>query len=176
MWQVLTDHFKRYPAQERVIRLMIQHGLRIHKKTVWCGDIELTDTAVARSAGVDRRIVAATVETVLQNPALHAALERFVPTLHLKDAAPYMGCGVLEITATDAHRHGILAGISRIIADAGISIRQAVVEDADFTDTPLIYVVTQTPLPAHLIPELQRVAGIRSVTVRAVPTLEPVTA
>jgi uncharacterized protein len=170
MWQVLTDHFRRYPAQERVVRLMIQNGLRIHDGKVFAGEVEIADTAIGRAADVDRRIVRSTVETISRDPDLRRAFTRFAPTLHLKDVAPALGCGVLEIVANDAHQTGILAGVSQVISSAGISIRQAIVEDPEFSDEAVLFVVTERPVPGDLVPQLQRVPGVKSVTLRG---LEP---
>lgn len=165
MWQVLIDHFRRYPAQERVVRLMIENGLRIHDGKLCAGPIEVADTAIGRAADVDRRIVRSTVETILQDSRLERVFARTVPTLHLKDVAPELGCGVIEIIPTNASQPGILAGVSKAIADARISIRQAIVEDPDFTDEPKLYVITEARVPGHLIPVIQAVSGVKGVTV-----------
>ena len=165
MWQVLIDHFRRYPAQERVVRLMIQHGLRIHDGKVFAGAVELADTAIGRAADVDRRIVRSTVETVSQDPRLQRVFTRFAPTLHLKDVAPELSCGVIQIIPTNASQPGILAGVSKVIADANLSIRQAIVEDPDFTEEPKLFVVTEARVPGSVIPQLQAVPGVRGVTV-----------
>lgn len=165
MWQVLIDHFRRYPAQERVVRLMIQHGLHIDDGKIHAGSVEVADTAVARAANVDRRIVRSTVETILENPQLQRVFTRFQSTLDMKDVAPELDCGVIEIIPTNASRPGILAGVSRVISDARLSIRQAIVEDPDFTDEPRLYVVTEDRVPGNLIPVLQAVEGVKGVTV-----------
>lgn len=165
MWSTLIDYFRRYPAQERIVRLMIQLGLRIHDSEVYCGPVRLTDTALARAAGVDRRIVTATVRTIVEHPELSQAFTRFRPTLHLKDAAPAMGWGVVEIEPENADSPGILSGVSTVISQEGLSIRQAIVDDPDFIEEPRLFVVTQRPLPAHMIPQIQQVPGVRSVTV-----------
>lgn len=165
MWQVLIDHFRRYPAQERVVRLMIQAGLRIRDNKIHAGDVEVADTAVARAANVDRRIVRSTVETILKDPDLQEAFTRFLPTLHLKDVAPKLGCGVIEIIPTDANTPGILAGVSRVIAHADLNIRQAIVEDPEFFDQARLFVVTGERVPGDLIQPLQDVPGVRGVTV-----------
>jgi uncharacterized protein len=165
MWQVLIDHFRRYPAQERVVRLMIDHGLRIHEGTICAGTIEISDTAIGRAADVDRRIVRSTVETILGDARLSRVFTRLAPTLHLKDVAPDLGCGVIEVSVADARQPGILAGVSRLISDAGISIRQAIVEDPDFTENPKLVVVTEARVPGSLIPQLQDVPGVKGVTV-----------
>lgn len=165
MWQVLIDHFRRYPAQERVVRLMIEHGLHIRENKIHAGSVEVADTAVARAANVDRRIVRSTVETILQDTSLERVFTRFLPTLDLKDVAPEIGCGVIEIIPTNAGQPGILSGVSQVIAEAGLSIRQAIVEDPDFTDQPRLFVVTENRVPGELIPVLQDVPGVRGVTV-----------
>ncbi len=167
MWDRLIEHFRRYPAQERVVKLMIHHGFRInpadHK--IFAGPIELADTAVGRAANVDRRIVQATIRTILEDAELAQAFTRFAPTMHLKDAAPPLGLGVIEIIPTNASRPGILAGVSRVIAEHGHSIRQAIVDDPDFTDQPRLFVVTEAAVTGDLVPDLQRVQGVRAVTV-----------
>jgi predicted regulator of amino acid metabolism with ACT domain len=170
MWAVLIDHFRRYPAQEKVVRLMIQNGLRIERGKVMAGTVAVSDTAMARAAMVDRRIVRATVQTIAADAQLSRVFGRFAPTLHLKDVAPAMGAGVVQVVADDANQPGILAGVSQVIAQAGLSVRQAIVEDPDFTDEPVLFVVTGTPIPGALVPELQRVRGVKSVTLRSLET------
>lgn len=165
MWQVLIDHFRRYPAQERVVRLMIQNGLRIHDGAICAGDIEIADTAVGRAADVDRRIVRSTVEAILADSRLERVFTRLAPTLHLKDVAPELGCGVIEIIPTNASQPGILAGVSKVISDARLNVRQAIVEDPEFMDEPRLFVVTEARVPPHLIPAMQAVPGVKGVTV-----------
>lgn len=165
MWQVLIDHFRRYPAQERVVRLMIEHGLRIHEGAICAGVIEIADTAIGRAADVDRRIVRSTVETIMADARLSRVFTRLAPTLHLKDVAPDLGCGVIEIVVADARQPGILTGVSKVISDHRISIRQANVEDPDFTENPKLFVVTESRVPGAIIPLLQAVPGVRGVTV-----------
>jgi len=165
MWQVLIDHFRRYPAQERVVRIMIQYGLRIEDDKIHAGTVEIADTAIGRAANVDRRIVRSTVETILADERLQRVFTRFRPTLHLRDVAPMLGCGVIEIIPQDAAQPGILAGVSKVIAESQINVRQAIVEDPEFTDEARLFVVTEERVPGHLIPLLQNVEGVRGVTV-----------
>lgn len=164
MWAALIDYFQRFPAQEKIARLLIKNGLSIRDGGVYSGEIQLSDSALGRAAGVDRRIVSATVRTIEANPELHKVFSRFQPTLHLKDVAPNLGWGVIEIIPDNASRPGILSGVSSLIARESISIRQAVVDDPDFSDAPRLFIVTEKPVPPSLIPELQRVPGVRSVT------------
>lgn len=165
MWAALIDYFQRYPAQEKIARLLIRNGLAIRDGKVFSGTIELSDSALGRAAAVDRRIVAATVRTIEANPELHKVFSNFQPTLHLKEVAPTLGWGVIEIVPDNASRPGILAGVSSVISREGVSIRQAVVDDPDFSDAPRLFIVTERPVPPGLIPEMQKVPGVKSVTV-----------
>lgn len=165
MWAVLMEHFQRYPAQEKIVRLLIRYGLRIRDGKIYCGDVELSDSAVGRAAGVDRRIVSATAQTIERNGELAKIFTHFAPTLHLKDVAPNLGWGVIEIVPDNASRPGILSGVSSVISAEGISIRQAVVDDPYFSEEPKLFIVTEKSVPSSLIPTMQRVPGVKSVTV-----------
>lgn len=165
MWAALMEHFQRYPAQEKIVRLLIKNGLCIKDGKIYSGDVELSDSAVGRAAGVDRRIVSATAQTIERNPELARIFTHFQPALHLKEVAPNLGWGVIEIVADNAGRPGILAGVTNVIANEGISIRQAVVDDPYFSEEPKLFIVTEKPVPSTLIPLVQRVQGVRSVTI-----------
>src|SRR2546430_3550299 len=88
MWARFRHYFKGFPAQEKVAQLMVMYGLRVHEGNVYAGDVKLSDTAMARAAGVDRRggsAPAATTHKKAQPPFF------FVPLLagfHLRANAP----------------------------------------------------------------------------------------
>lgn len=171
MWDLLEDYFSRYPAQSRVAKLMLDHGFSVRGDTVWAGDVALPDTALSRAAGVDRRVVKSTLETITDHEELEQVFERLAPTCHLRDAAPGLGWGVLEIVPTDASQPGILAAVATLIADAGISIRQAIVDDPELAHEPRLYVITQRPVPAELLPEIQAQPGVLEVIIGGSKTL-----
>lgn len=165
MWDLLTTYFERYPAQARVARTMLRYGLRVGPEGVYCGDILLPDTAIARACDVDRRIVATTAATIRENPDLLAFYSHLEPTVHLKDAAPPMGWGVIEIVPMDAHSPGILAHVADVIAKRGISIRQAIVDDPELVEEPRLYVVTEEPIPMDAIGPIKAGEGVKSVVI-----------
>ncbi|HLF16695.1 MAG TPA: regulator, partial [Candidatus Thermoplasmatota archaeon] len=105
------------------------------------------------------------VEAILADSRLERVFTRLAPTLHLKDVAPELGCGVIEIIPTNASQPGILAGVSKVISDARLNVRQAIVEDPEFMDEPRLFVVTEARVPPHLIPAMQAVPGVKGVTV-----------
>ncbi len=165
MWNKIRPYFEKFPAQGRVAQMMLRHGLRVASGRVYCGEIPLSDTAIGRAAGVDRRVVSSTVSTIEGSPELAAIFSRLAPTVHLKDVAPLMRWGAIEIVPIDAARPGILAGTASIIASAGLSIRQVIVDDPEVVEQPRAFIITEGPVPAELLPKIKTVEGVQGVVV-----------
>ena len=163
MWDRLRPHFKGFPAQEKVAQLMVIHGLRVNGTGVYCGAIALADSSLARAAGVDRRVVTATVQTVQRTPELLEFFSRLIPTCHLKDIAGLMNWGAIEILPDNAAKPGILAGVASVIAEAGVSIRQVIVDDPEIADDPRGFIITDSPVPERLLPRIRAVSGVKGV-------------
>src|SRR5712692_9802374 len=102
MWARFRHYFKGFPAQEKVAQLMVVYGLRVHEGSVYAADIKLSDTAMARAAGVDRRVVTAAVETIENKAELRAFFDALRAVCHLREIAPLMGCSTIEIVSTNA--------------------------------------------------------------------------
>jgi len=165
MWGSLSKYFGRYPSQGKVARLLLEYGLRVQGGNVYCGDVELADTALARAANVDRRIVRSAVETIESYEELRNVYSTLRPTALLKDVAPSMGWSAIEIIPFDAQTPGILADVAGVIASAGISIRQAIVDDPELSEEPRLYVITESPVPPELIPAIKKCRGVRSILI-----------
>src|SRR3989454_9379045 len=150
MWARLKPYFKGFPAQERVAQLMVSYGVRTKDGAVYVGDIALADSAIARALGVDRRVVTATLKTIEKVPQLRDFFAKLWPVCHLGNVAPTMGWGAIEILPTNASKPGILAGTSAIIAEAGISIRQVVVDDPEIVEDPRALLIKGTPGPERM--------------------------
>lgn len=165
MWELLTRYFERFPAQSRVAETLMRYGLSVRPDGVYCGEIAVSDTALARACKVDRRIISATIETIRREPELQAVYTRLEPTCLLKNAAPALKWGVVEIVPTDPHQPGILAHVAGIIASRGISIRQAIVDDPELVDEPRLYIVTEDPIPMDVIGAIKNGPGVKSVVI-----------
>ena len=165
MWDLLTRYFQRFPAQSRVAQTLLTHGFAVRDDGVYSGDVAISDTALARACNVDRRIIAATVETIRREPDLQRVYSRLLPSCLLKDAAPIMRWGVIEIVPSDAREPGILAHVAAVIARRGISIRQAIVDDPDLVEEPRLYVITESQVPMDVIAEVREGKGIKSVVI-----------
>jgi predicted regulator of amino acid metabolism with ACT domain len=165
MWDLLTKYFQRYPAQSRVAQTLLMHGFSVKEDGIYSGDIAIPDTSLARATNVDRRIIRATIETIRREPELREVYSRLHSTCHLKDAAPILHWGVIEIVPSDPHKPGILAFVAKVISDRGISIRQAIVDDPELAEEPRLYVVTENPIPLDVIGEIKSGPGIKSVVI-----------
>lgn len=163
MWSKIYNYFRTYPAQLRVAERLLAYGLRVTDGKIKCGDIDLSEAKIARAVGVDRRAVVSTIETIMATKNLQQIFSNLLPTCHLKEAAPQMGWGVVEIIPEDASMPGILSSVSSRIAKAKISIRQAIVDDFDLSEEPKLYIVTEKPLPSHLLSQLRAAPGVKGI-------------
>lgn len=165
MWRLLKHHFERLPAQAKVAQLLLDYGLRVEDGRVFCGTVRLAEAALGRGAGVDRRVVGATVRTIQGHPELRRIFRRLRPVAGLREVAPLMGWGAIEIVPTDASAPGILSGVSSLIAGEGISIRQVIVDDPEVVDAPRAFIITEAPVPGRLLPEIRAVEGVQGVVI-----------
>jgi len=139
--------------------MLLDNGLRVHDGNVYCGDIELADSSVGRAAGVDRRIVRATVETIEANEELLNVFGKLRPTAMLKDVGTGNGLERHRDHPTNAQTTGIVADVTGVIAKAGISIRQVIVGDPDLSIEPRLFIITGGPVPPEIIPEIKNCRG-----------------
>src|SRR5450756_1341946 len=127
MWSIIREKFKNHPAQEKVIRLLLERGFQINTKgRVVTGNIEIPHTQIANEIQVDRRVVDATCETISKDDTLMQIFANVRTIPFLRDVAPLLGLGVIIITPDNATRKGLLGAIATEVAKHGISIRQAV--------------------------------------------------
>jgi predicted regulator of amino acid metabolism with ACT domain len=72
---------------------------------------------------------------------------------------------VVEITPINAKTPGILAKSASLIADKGISIRQAIVDDPELSPEPRLVFITEKKIPGELIPKFLKIHGVAKVAV-----------
>ena len=130
---------------------------------IYCGDVEITDVAIARSVGVDRRTIKTTVNVILKDHQLREIFENIYPagTL-LKNVAGNLGFGVVEIEA-HANNPGILAQATQLISRENISIRQAHAGDPELEENPLLTIITEKQVKGELINEFLKIKGVKRV-------------
>jgi predicted regulator of amino acid metabolism with ACT domain len=164
MFDEIMAKFADSPGQRAVVRLLLERGFSVNEEgRVVSGGIEIPDTGIAREVGVDRRVVNATTETILDDPEMERVFRNISAIPSLMDLAPVLGLSVLTVQVADETQPGIVATVTSRIADRDISIRQTISEDPEFTDEPKLYVITDEPLPGELITELQELEFVRKL-------------
>lgn len=166
MWKKIVEALGGHPERLAVARVIIENGLTVKNGGIYCNEIEIPTTSVAKVANVDRRTVAHAVKSIEENPELRVIFRHLRSAGHsLKDIARYLGLGVIEITPDDARRPGILACSAQLLAERKIGIRQAIVDDPELSPEPKLTLVAEKSLPGDLVPELLKIKGIMKVSV-----------
>lgn len=163
MWRQIAKYFNAYPKRRKLAQKLLEYGLRVGEDKIYCGEIELSNSKIARSFDVDRRIITDTIKTINEKKELQRVFSQLKSTCHLKDVAREMGWGVIEIIPEDPSMPGILADVAKVVANAKISIRQAIVEDFEFTEEPRLFIVTEKQVPGILIPNIRKINGVKAV-------------
>jgi len=163
--EIVEENFADYPAQRRVVNKFIEYGLSVRSGKIFCNDVQVEFGAVARVCDVDPRVVKDTAERISRNNQMDRIFQKFRSIMNLKDVAPELGLGELVVVPKDAKQPGVLAAISEIIAEEGISIRQAVADDPYIIADPKFYIITDSPIPSSLVMKLRALDGIVSITI-----------
>lgn len=161
---LLDKAFSGRRGQRKVAYFMLRNGISVRNNGLFFAGVELADVKLARTLGVDRRVIKATVETISGDKNLKEIFSRLGSTVLLKDVAPSLGFGAIEIIPKNASTKGIVASVARLITDEGISIRQLTTEDPMFSDAQMT-IVTEKPIPRNLIDKLLKIKGVKKVVV-----------
>ena len=166
MWQKILDKFRRYPAQEKVIRLILQRGFQINEQArVVSGGIEIPHAQIAKELDVDRRVVDTTAQAIREDEGLWRIFRNVHSMTFLGDVAPILGLGVIEITPVNAAKTGLLGDVASAVARNGLSIRQAISDDPYFVESPKLTLITEGRIPGDLVRLLMEIEGVKRVTV-----------
>jgi len=157
---------KSHPERLRVARVCVQNGLALTGNRIYLNQTEIPAARLARAAGVDRRTVSETAQMINKDPTLRVIFENIQSAgLSLRGVAKPLGLGMVEITAQDPKAVGILAGASKLLADAGITIRQALADDPELVPDPKLTLITGRSVPGSLIQEMLKITGVAKVSV-----------
>ena len=166
-FEAIMEKFADSPSQQAVIRLLLERGFSVNDEgRVVSGGIEIPNTGIAREVNVDRRVVDATTDAILDDDQLRPIFQNISAIPSLLDLAPVLDLTALTVTVRDADQPGIVAQVTGAIADRDISIRQTITEDPEFTDEAQLYVVTDEPLPGDLINEIRELPFVHAIELR----------
>jgi len=166
IWNNVAKRLEGYPERLSVAKVLIENGLRVKDERIFCNDIEIPPVRIGRVAKVDRRTVAETVKAIEKSDELREIFAGIRSAGHsLKGIAKHLNLGVVEITPVNARIPGILARSATILAEKGISIRQAIVDDPELSPEPKLTLIAEANIPGELIPKFLRVKGVEKVSV-----------
>ena len=166
MWEKINEKFKKYPARIRVAEKMIELGLSLNDDgKIYCGNLKISDKALATAADVDRRAIKSTIEVICEDEELYNLFSNITPagTL-LKNIAKNISLGVIEIE-DGSESEGILAQTTNLISKKGIGIRQAYAEDTELQQSPILTIITNEPVKGDLINEFLKIKGVTRVSI-----------
>jgi len=170
MWKRILEKLDGYDARIRIVKTFLELGLRIaevgphHKPKVMCGEIEISNTKIARALGVDRRVVKETARLLVDDPELSRIFKGIRPLCaSLVPVAKYLGFRVVEINA-DPHRLGIIAETASLLSTSGITIRQVVADDPDLVPDPKLTYVVEGEVPGQVLGKLLSLEHVNKVT------------
>ncbi|MFP4627058.1 MAG: amino acid-binding protein [Natronomonas sp.] len=164
MFDEIMRKFEDSPSQQAVIRLLLERGFSVNDEgRVVSGGIEIPNTGIAREINVDRRVVDATTNAILDDDELRRIFQNISSIPSLMDLAPVLDLTVLTVRVTEADQPGIVATVTGLIADNDISIRQTITEDPEFTDEPKLYIVTDETIPGGLLNDIRDLPFVRKI-------------
>jgi hypothetical protein len=164
MFDEIMQKFEGSPSQQAVIRLLLERGFSVNDDgRVVSGGIEIPNTQIAREIDVDRRVVDSTTDAILADEQLRRIFQNISSIPSLMDLAPVLDLSVLTVEVTDADEPGIVATVTSLLAEEGISIRQTISEDPEFTDDPRLYLITDGDVPGDLLNELKNLEFVRKI-------------
>jgi predicted regulator of amino acid metabolism with ACT domain len=166
LWDQIQGFFKDLPAQLKVAQLLFERGFQVSMDgKVVSGGIELPHTQIAKEVGVDRRAVDSTVKTILSTQRLKRIYLNLRQVCSLKEVAREFNLGVLVFVPKDAHQKGIIANVTKIVSEKGLSIRQALADDPSVRAHPELTLILEGEFPPELIRDIRRLPGTLSITV-----------
>lgn len=166
MWERIRDLFEAHPERLQVARFLLQNGLSVKGDKIYVNEVEVPALKVARVIGVDRRTVKETIRTINMDKEIKlvfSGLESAGPSF--RGVARQLGLGVVEIASDNPNEVGILANAARVLAEHGISIRQALVDDPEMNPDPKLTLIGDRVIPGKAIPLILKIKGVAKVSV-----------
>lgn len=166
MWNMIKGRFQDYPERLKVARVLVENGLSAKDGKICLNQIEIPPVRIARVAGVDRRTVNETLSAIDADAELKLIFEEIRPAGHsLKEIAKHLNLGVVELTVLNAKAPGILSSAATLLNNAGLSIRQAIVDDPELSPEPKLTLIVEKKIPGELIPEILKIPGVAKISV-----------
>jgi hypothetical protein len=164
MFDEIMGKFEGSPSQQAVVRLLLERGFSINDEgRVVSGSIEIPNTQIAGQIGVDRRVVDSTTEALLADEELRRIFQNISAVPSLMDLAPVLDLTVITVEVGDAEAPGLVADVTGLIAEEGLTIRQVISDDPEFADEPKLYVILDQAPSGELLKAVRELPFVRQV-------------
>ena len=102
MWNNIMEKFEKYPSQQKVVKKLLELGLRIDTNNkIYCKDVEINISSLAKSLNTDRRVITSTIKNILKDEELKKIFMNIYPSGPvLTNISNVLGLGVIEIEET----------------------------------------------------------------------------
>jgi len=164
MWKRIQVLFETHPERLRVAEFLLKNGFAVRGNRIFVSEVEVPTLKVA--VGVDRRTVSETIRAIDRDRKVRTVfpkIESAGPSL--RATAKQLGLGVVEITADNPNKVGILASASRVLAEHGIGIRQALVDDPELNPDPKLTLIGDRVIPGKAIPLILKIPAVAKVSI-----------
>lgn len=167
MWRQIQGKFARKKARLNVVRKMIELGISVEgKHQLKIGKMSISDSSLAEVAEVDRRVVRNTVTQIMNDKDLQIIFRNVTPIgTSLVEIADKIGYKVIEVNA-DPLKPGVISGISSILTEYDVIIRQALADDPNFTPEAKLTLVVEGRIPPEAIEKIQTLPLVNSITLK----------
>ncbi len=166
MWNQIRNYFKDLPAQQKIAKLLFERGFQVNDDgNVVSGRIEIPHTQIAKEVGVDRRAVDSTIQTIRSTPQLKRIYQHLRQVCSLEEVAREFNMGVIVFIPENASQSGIIAQVTQMVSQKGLSIRQALAEDPETNGYAKLILILEGEIVPDLINDIRKLPGTHSVTV-----------
>ena len=114
---------------------------------------------------MDRRVVIETAKAITKDDKLFHIFYKLEPRAFIGNAAKELGFDVIELRA-DPKKKGIVAGVTKVLADNNIVIRQVISDDPDLFPDPVLTIIIDGKLNANIIKKLRELDFAESILIR----------
>ena len=166
MWERIHNLFEAHPERLQIAKFLLRNGLSVKGDKIYVNEVEIPALKVARVIGVDRRTIKETIRAINEDKevkTVFSGLESAGPSF--RAVAKQMGLGVVEIASNNPSEVGILANAARVLAEHGVSIRQALVDDPEMNPDPRLTLIGDRVIPGRAIPLILKIRGVVKVSV-----------
>ncbi|MBU0591718.1 amino acid-binding ACT domain protein [Candidatus Micrarchaeota archaeon] len=166
MHDLLEKFFQNARGRKQVATEFLRIGLKVDQKAkIYVGNIELPPAKIARALGVDRRVVIDTAKAITKDDKLFHIFYKLEPRAFMGNAAREFGFDVIELRA-DPKKKGIVAGVTKVLADNNIVIRQVISDDPDLFPDPVLTIIIDGKLNANVIKKLRELDFAESILIK----------